>query len=124
MRRRARCPAAAPFTYRRFREGELKIRLIEPKPPSLHLMSPWRYPRLGLPMIGAALAADGHDVRIACEQMAPLDWDDLAVAELVGISTTTSTAPSAYAISDRLRAGGVPVVIGGSHVTFMADEVP
>jgi anaerobic magnesium-protoporphyrin IX monomethyl ester cyclase len=100
----------------------MKIRLIEPKPPSVHLMSPWRYPRLGLPMIGAALAAAGHDVRITCEQIAPLDWDDVASAELVGISTTTSTAPAAYAMSDLLRARGVPVVIGGSHVTFMADE--
>jgi len=100
----------------------MKIRLIEPKPPSVHLMSPWRYPRLGLPMIGAALAAAGHDVRITCEQMAPLDWGDVASAGLVGISTTTSTAPAAYAMSDLLRARGVPVVVGGSHVTFMADE--
>jgi anaerobic magnesium-protoporphyrin IX monomethyl ester cyclase len=100
----------------------MKIRLIEPKPPSVHLMSPWRYPRLGLPMIGAALAAAGHDVRITCEQMAPLDWDDVASAELVGISTTTSTAPAAYALSDLFRTRRVPVVIGGSHVTFMADE--
>ncbi|HTX70069.1 MAG TPA: radical SAM protein [Thermoleophilia bacterium] len=100
----------------------MKIRLIEPRPPSVHLMSPWRYPRLGLPMIGAALAAGGHDVRITCEQLTPIDWDDLTSAELVGLSTTTSTAPAAYAMADLLRARGVPVVIGGSHVTFMADE--
>lgn len=100
----------------------MKVRLIEPRPPSVHLMSPWRYPRLGLPMIGTALAAAGHDVRISCEQLAPVDWDDVASAQLVGISTTTSTAPAAYAMSNRLRARGIPVVIGGSHVTFLADE--
>ena len=100
----------------------MKIRLIEPRPPSVHLMSPWRYPRLGLPIVGAALAAAGHDVRIYCEQLAPVDWDDVLDAGVVGISTTTSTAPAAYAMADRLRGRGVPVVIGGSHVTFMADE--
>jgi anaerobic magnesium-protoporphyrin IX monomethyl ester cyclase len=100
----------------------MRIRLIEPAAPSVHLMSPWRYPRLGLPMIGAALAAAGHDVRVYCQQLAPVDWDDVVRAELVGFSTTTSTAPAAYAMSDRLRARGIPVIIGGSHVTFMADE--
>ena len=100
----------------------MKVRLIEPGPPSVHLMSPWRYPRLGLPMIGAALAAAGHDVRIYCQQMAPVDWGDVLEAELVGISTTTSTAPAAYAMADRLRARAVPVAVGGSHVTFMAGE--
>jgi hypothetical protein len=34
-------------------------------------MSPWRYPRLGLPMIGAALAAAGHDVLIYNPLLAP-----------------------------------------------------
>jgi anaerobic magnesium-protoporphyrin IX monomethyl ester cyclase len=88
----------------------------------VHLMSPWRYPRLGLPIVGAALRAAGHDVRIYCEQLAPLDWDDLLGADIVGFSTTTSTAPAAYRLADRVRGRGVPVVIGGSHVTFMADE--
>jgi anaerobic magnesium-protoporphyrin IX monomethyl ester cyclase len=100
----------------------VKIRLIEPRPPSVHLMSPWRYPRLGLPTVGAALAEAGHDVRIYCEQLAPVDWDDVLGADIVGFSTTTSTAPAAYGMADRVRSRGVPVIIGGSHVTFMADE--
>ncbi len=100
----------------------MKIRLIEPAPPSVHLMSPWRYPRLGLPMIGAALAAAGHDVRIYCPQLAPFDWSDVSTADMVGFSTTTSTAPAAYGMAHPLRERGIPVVIGGSHVTFMADE--
>ena len=100
----------------------MKIRLIEPESPSVHLMSPWRYPRLGLPIIGAALSAAGNDVLIYAPQLAPIDWDDVHGAGLVGFSTTTSTAPAAYRMADGLRARGIPVVIGGSHVTFMADE--
>ena len=48
----------------------MKIRLIEPEPPGVHLMSPWRYPRLGLPIIAAALVAAGHDARVYCETLA------------------------------------------------------
>ena len=80
------------------------------------------FPRLGLPMIGAALKAAGHDVVIYCPQLLPVDWHDVLDADLVGISGATSTAPAAYATADRLRARGIPTVIGGSHVTFMADE--
>jgi len=88
----------------------------------MHMWSYSRYPRLGLPMIGAALKASGHDVRIYCPQMAPIDWRDVRAADLVGLSTTTSTAPAAYDIADALRLHGIPTVIGGSHVTFMTDE--
>ena len=80
------------------------------------------YPRLGLPLIGAALKSAGHDVRIYSSKLAPIDDRDLAAADLVGISTTTSTAPAAYAMAGALRERSVPVVVGGSHVTFMADE--
>jgi hypothetical protein len=67
----------------------MKIRLIEPEPPSLHMWSYSRYPRLGLPMIGAALVAAGHDVLIYCPQMAPIDMADVHSAELVAWGTST-----------------------------------
>ena len=100
----------------------MKIRLIEPAPSSLHMWSYSHYPRLGLPIIGAALKAAGHDVRIYCEQVSPLVMADVASADLVGISTTTSTALAGYAIADELCARRIPTVIGGSHVTFMPEE--
>ena len=100
----------------------LKIRLIEPAPPSVNILSYGFYPRLGLPLIGAALKAAGHDVLIYCPQAAPIDRDDVASADLVGISTTTSTAPAAYALADELRAAGLRVIIGGPHPTFVPDD--
>ena len=100
----------------------MKIRLIEPGPPSLHLWSPLLYPRLGLPIIGAALKRAGHDVLIYCANIEPVDWDDVLSCDLVGISATTSTAPAAYEAAARLRGHGIPAVIGGPHVTFAADE--
>jgi radical SAM superfamily enzyme YgiQ (UPF0313 family) len=100
----------------------MKIRLIEPAPAHLHMWSYTFLPRLGLPLIGAGLKALGHDVLIYCPQCSPIDWDDVLSSDLVGISTTTSTAPAAYEISARVRAHGVPTVVGGPHVTFTADE--
>jgi radical SAM superfamily enzyme YgiQ (UPF0313 family) len=100
----------------------VKIRLIEPGPPGAHVWAKTRIPRLGLPIIAAVLAGQGHEVCIYSPQLAPIDWEDVFSSELVGLSTTTSTAVAAYGIAGRLRAQGIPVVIGGSHVTFMADE--
>ena len=100
----------------------MKIRLIEPEPPGMHVWAKVLLPRLGLPIIAASLKAAGHDVLIYSPQMAPIDWDDVNSAELVGLSSTTSTATTAYEFADALRERGIPVVQGGSHVTFMADE--
>jgi len=100
----------------------MKIRLIEPEPPGMHVYAKVLMPRLGLPIIAATLEERGHDVLIYSPQMAPIDWDDVNSADLVGISSTTSTVPTAYQFADDLRGRGVPVVIGGSHVTFLSDE--
>ena len=100
----------------------MRVCLIEPEPPGPNIYSYARYPRLGLPMIGAALHQHGHDITIYNPQLASIDWHDVRVADLVGLSTITSTAPSAYRYADDLRARGIPVIIGGSHVTFLADE--
>jgi anaerobic magnesium-protoporphyrin IX monomethyl ester cyclase len=112
----------SPTTPGTVRGRVLKIRLIEPAPPGVNILSYGFYPRLGLPLIGAALAAAGHDVRIYCPQAAPIDHGDVWSSDLVGISTTTSTAPAAYALADELRAAGLPVVIGGPHPTFVPDD--
>jgi radical SAM superfamily enzyme YgiQ (UPF0313 family) len=100
----------------------MKIRLIEPEPPGMHVWAKVPLPRLGLPIIAAALKAAGHDVLIYAPQLALIDWEDVYSSELVGLSTTTSTAGAAYEFADTLRKRGIPVIIGGSHVTFMADE--
>lgn len=48
----------------------------------------------------------------------PLD----ARPDLVGISVLTGTARRAYALAAHFRKYGVPVVLGGVHVTAMPDE--
>ncbi|HLI31591.1 MAG TPA: radical SAM protein [Solirubrobacteraceae bacterium] len=100
----------------------MRIRFAEPRPAGRNVYDHILLPRLGLPLMGTILRGEGHDVRIYCEVLAPLDRRDCAEADLVGISATTATQPAAYALADELSAAGVPVVLGGPHVTFCPDE--
>jgi radical SAM superfamily enzyme YgiQ (UPF0313 family) len=100
----------------------MKIRLIEPQAPGVNVFDRARLPRLGLPLLGQLLAQRGHDVRIYVETLGPVDWRDVAGSDLVGFSTITSTAPAAYEMARRVRETGIPTVIGGPHVTFLAQE--
>ncbi len=99
-----------------------KIVFIEPEAPNLHIFSRFPLPRLGTIILGTMMRNRGWDVEIFVEQLRKVDFEVIESADLVGISTITSTAPRAYAIADRIRKRGIPVVMGGPHVTFMAEE--
>jgi radical SAM superfamily enzyme YgiQ (UPF0313 family) len=99
-----------------------RIALIEPKAPDLHIYSRFKLPRLGLLILGALMRGRGWEVDWIFEEIHRIDFKKILEADLVGISTITSTAPRAYLIADRIRQAGVPVLLGGPHVTFMADE--
>src|SRR5450759_14711 len=98
--------------------------LIEPKAPGFHVFSRYKLPRLGLPLLGAVLEQElGASVKIYFQECARIDWDEVASADLVGISTITPTAPVAYGLVERIKkVTDAPVVMGGAHVSFLADE--
>ncbi len=105
----------------------MKICLIEPGSPGFHVFSKYPMPRLGLPIIGTILRNMGHEVTILCEDILkkdkrPLNWSSIFGSDLVGISSITSTVPKAYAIADKIKEKGIPVIIGGPHVTFLPEE--
>jgi radical SAM superfamily enzyme YgiQ (UPF0313 family) len=99
-----------------------KIVFIEPKAPNLHIFSKSPLPRLGAIILGTIMKNRGWEVEVIIEHLCKIDFEDIQSADLVGISTITSTAPRAYAIADRIRKQGTPVIMGGPHVTFMAEE--
>lgn len=102
-----------------------KIVLVEPRAPGYHVYSRVALPRLGLPQLAAILKKAGHeDVTVYCEDLAPINTDDVCSADLVGISTTTSTAMAAYRLGALVKRKNpkAVVLIGGVHVTFMPDE--
>ncbi len=100
----------------------MKIALIEPQSPDYHIYSAEPLPRIGLPLLGTILRDKGHDVTVFCQDLAPIDMSRVLEADVVGISTTTSTAPEGYRIAQRVSRKGIPVIIGGVHATFLSDE--
>jgi radical SAM superfamily enzyme YgiQ (UPF0313 family) len=99
-----------------------KIVFIEPKAPGLHIFSQFPLPRLGTLILGTMMKKRGWEVELFVEDFRKVDFDIIATADLVGISTITSTAPRAYAIADRVRTMGIPVLMGGPHVTYLTEE--
>lgn len=99
-----------------------KIYFIEPKAPNLHIFSQFHLPRLGSFILGTLMRNRGWDVEIIVEQSQSINFDRFRDADLVGISTITSTAPRAYAIAERIRSLGIPIIMGGPHITFLPEE--
>ncbi|MFA4874224.1 MAG: radical SAM protein [bacterium] len=99
-----------------------KIVFIEPKAPGNHVYSKWGLPRLGTLTLGAMLKQAGYEVKIFIEEIRGIDWDDVFDADLVGISSITSTAPRAYEMANMVRKAGIPVFMGGPHVSFLVEE--
>jgi radical SAM superfamily enzyme YgiQ (UPF0313 family) len=99
-----------------------KMVFIEPKPPGGHIFSRFALPRIGIFILGTMMKNRGWNVEIYVEDINVIDYNDLSDADLIGISTITPTAINAYKIADKVRKRGIPVIMGGPHVTFMSDE--
>ncbi len=75
-----------------------------------------------------SLTPPGHEVVLIDGNAQPIDEAGIAryVREnniaLVGIGCMTRMIAKAYRMADAVRAAGVPVVMGGPHVTEMPDE--
>jgi radical SAM superfamily enzyme YgiQ (UPF0313 family) len=77
-------------------------------------------PSLGLLTVAALTPPD---VEVAYREVQDTSPDDaLERFDLVGISSFAAQIEEAYALADRYRAAGVPVVLGGLHVSLMPDE--
>jgi len=68
----------------------------------------------------AALVPPSWQVVHVDEEAEPVDFD--VQADLVGITFHTPSAPHAYQIARRFRSRGIPVVLGGPHVTLVPEE--
>ncbi len=68
----------------------------------------------------AAFAPSHWTVLHVDEAVEPVDLE--ASADLVAITFHTPSAPHAYELAARFRQRGIPVVLGGPHVTLLPDE--
>ena len=79
----------------------------------------FRLPNLGLLRV-AALTPPDWEVTIVDEKIEPLDLNQ--PADLVGITTMTTTVRRGYEIADHFRQRGVKVVMGGMHASCLPEE--
>jgi radical SAM superfamily enzyme YgiQ (UPF0313 family) len=98
------------------------ILFVEVKSPFHHIFSRTSIPRLGSVLLATILFKEGYNARVIVEDLKLFNTDMLNDIDLVAISTITSTAPRAFDIADKCKKRGIPVVIGGPHVTFLPDE--
>ena len=84
----------------------------------LHRKNITRFPPLGLAYLGAVTPAD-WDVRLIDENIRVVPFPD---ADIVGITSFTSTVNRAYEIASIYQNKKVPVVMGGIHATMMTEE--
>src|SRR5690242_11178715 len=75
-----------------------------------------------------ALTPSGHEVILIDGNTQPMNDDELVrfaldrQIGLVGIGAMTRMIAKAYRVADAVRAAGIPVVMGGPHVTEIPDE--
>jgi len=76
-------------------------------------------PSLTFPLLAALTPAD-IDISIISEHLEDIDFDEKV--DLVGITAYTPQILRAYEIADEYKRRGVPVVMGGIHVSMEPEE--
>lgn len=107
----------------------MRIVLISPKGPLYRysggvFKKSLRYQPLTLTTL-TALAPPELDIEFVLIDEGIQDIPDNIEADLIAMTVITGTAPRAYELSGKFRAAGIPVVLGGPHVTLVpADAEP
>ncbi len=116
---------ASPAPWKRLLDGEEQMRILLYNPDNGVTRN--FMPHLWMFLL-QALTPAGHEVVLIDGNAQPMDEAGIArfVREqnigLVGIGAMTRMIAKAYRMADAIRAVGVPVVMGGPHVTEEADE--
>ena len=100
---------------------------IEPTSAQLNIFSAFTLPRLGsFILAGLVNLRPSWRARVFIEGRKLFNLQawmaEHGRPDVVGISTITPTVKHGYALADECRALGIPVILGGPHVTFLPDE--
>ncbi len=104
----------------------MRIVLVSPKGPLYRhrggiFKRSLRYAPLTLTTLASLVPEDlKAEIRVVDEGIE--DFDAQLDADLVGMTVITGTAIRAYALSGILQSRGVPVVLGGPHVTLVPED--
>lgn len=104
----------------------MRIVLLSPKGPLYRrrggiFRRSLRYAPLTLTTLAALVPPESGAVVEICDE--GIEEIDLNIsADLIGMTVITGNAPRAYALADHFRGRGIPVVLGGPHVTLLPEE--
>lgn len=103
------------------------VLFIEPTSGGLNIFSQFTLPRLGsFILAGLVNRRAGWTGRVFIEGRQKFElqrWlSNNPRPDVVGISTITPTVTRGYELADQFRDLGIPVVLGGPHVTFLPEE--
>jgi len=104
----------------------MKIALLSPKGPLYRHRSgifkqSLRYAPLTLTTL-AALVPGELQTKVKIYDEGIKDIDRNLQADLIGMTVISGSSPRAYELSAHFRRRGIPVVLGGPHITLMPDE--
>jgi radical SAM superfamily enzyme YgiQ (UPF0313 family) len=104
----------------------MKIVLISPKGPLYRhrggiFRRSLRYAPLTLTTLASLVPSDlDTGIELIDEGIEDVDLD--VRADLIGLTVITGSAPRAYSLAAHFRSRGIPVVLGGPHVTLVPDD--
>lgn len=104
------------------RGGALRLTLIYPsvgRKDGKPYVRAWQMEPLSMALL-AGMTPDNVELQFYDDRMEEIPFDE--PTDLVAISVETFTALRAYRIAREFRARGVPVVMGGYHVTLLPEE--
>lgn len=103
----------------------MNVLLVNPQSTGVFSTFGINLPPMGLLYVAAALEQAGHTVvvRDLALQGEVLSATDLKRADVVGISSDSTRIEKAMAIARKAAKAGRPVVMGGPHPQFLADEI-
>ena len=104
----------------------MRIALVSPKGPLYRhrggiFRRSLRYAPLTLPTLAALVPAE-LDPELTLFDEGIEEIPPELSADLVGMTVITGTAPRAYELARRFRKRGIPVVLGGPHVTLVPED--
>jgi radical SAM superfamily enzyme YgiQ (UPF0313 family) len=104
----------------------MKIVLISPKGPLYRhrggiFKKNLRYAPLTLTTLAAYIPSElNADIEIIDEGIENVDLD--LKADLIGMTVITGSSKRAYELADHYRDRGIPVVLGGPHITLIPED--
>src|SRR5438094_5510697 len=100
----------------------MRLTLISPsvgRKPNKPYVRAWQMQPLSMALL-ASLTPPDVELRFYDDRMEEIPFDE--PTDLVALSVETFTALRSYKIARAFRARGVPVVLGGYHVTLLPEE--